>query len=67
MQQRPPSFGLNSGGFNLAPPRIRPAWQPEIVSNRLIRPKMPAKTVKTLHKITAKMARTLGLDQNNEK
>jgi hypothetical protein len=25
MQQRPPSFGLNLGGFNLAPPRIRPA------------------------------------------
>jgi hypothetical protein len=32
--------------------------RPEIVSNRLHRPKTQAKMVKTLHKITAKMAKT---------
>jgi hypothetical protein len=51
-------------GFNLG--RCGFDQQPEIVSNHLIRHKTPAKMIKPLHKITAKMAKTLGLDQHDE-
>jgi hypothetical protein len=65
MQQRPPSFGLNSVGLSPTMKNARLRWRDELKQGQIevrIRPARP----NTLHKITAKMAKTLGLDQNDE-
>jgi hypothetical protein len=71
MQQRPPSFCVNSAGLSPTMKKrtaavarraqTRPNWGADSTGAAAI-----VKSPNTLRKITAKMAKTLGLDQNDE-